>query len=112
MKSTGAFSLLDEKLKNTINNYNTEWKWRLGPTEYNVSSMYVEKWRDALMQEGINKSHPFETTNPVKILKDDPYKTVLISQLIEDSAWSISTATHLDGLAEELIMEVEKEIMK
>ncbi len=43
MKSTGSFSLLDEQLKNAINNYHTEWKWRLGPDNCKTSSMYVEK---------------------------------------------------------------------
>ncbi|MCK5441307.1 MAG: hypothetical protein KAJ23_05415 [Maribacter sp.] len=64
------------------------------------------------MQEGIIKTIPFETTDPVKLLQDDPYKTALIGQMIQDCAWLISNGTYLEGLAEKLIIEIEKDIIK
>ena len=111
LKSTGFFSYLDNyELKESINNYYKELDWRMGEHQERLNWQLIEKWEDALADGGVTTSDPFETSNSLSILKDNPLRLAILKRLIREARWIAHCAAIVSKNADDLILVVQEEI--
>lgn len=113
LKSTGEYSYLNnEKLKDAINSYYSDWSFRLGSESKAILRDRVEYWQNALMDVGIINSNPYIKGDPIDLLKNNPAITGRLRALAVGASWHMMSAKILYERAEDLRNLIGSEIQK
>lgn len=108
LKSIGLYSYIeDQDLKESIDDYYSQWDRRIGDQIAQLNRALIEKWQDSFSGMGMVTSDPFVVENPLLSIKDNPVAITSLRRLIREAGWIASSTVVIIEKADELIADIQ-----